>query len=128
MNFVTIKGQTYNLDQLVRYLSHVGSREIGATGEIVNPRPIFGEYRYVELIFADGSRVELDGIQSAALLRHLASLGPTLDLDQIDETALGHVLVHNTDVGDVILADEARDEPWGGEIEAGDDEPDEGPG
>jgi hypothetical protein len=108
MNLVTIKGQTYNLDQMVRYIHRVGSREVGVAPEIAHEgRPIFGEYRYVELVFADGSRVELDAIQTAALLRHLEALAPALDLDAIDEAALGHVLVHNTEVGDVILGEDA---------------------
>lgn len=122
MNLVTIQGQTYNLDQLVRYITHVGSREVGATEEIVDPKPIFGEYRYLELVFSDGSRVELDGVQSAALLRHLAASGTTLDLDQVDEAALGHVLVHDTESGDVVLPEpveeESRDE-WPGGLESG---------
>ncbi len=115
MNLVTIKGQTYNLDLMVRYLTHVGSREIGATEGIAHEgTPIFGEYRYLELFFADGSTVELDGIQSAALLKHLSAQGPSLDLDAIDEAALGHVLVHDTEVGDVILGEE-EPEGEGGE-------------
>ncbi len=104
MNLVTIKGQTYNLDHLVRYIPHMGQREVGVTEEgLTDPRPIFGEYRYLELVFVDGSRVELDGIQSDVLLRHLAAQGPALDLDLVDEAVLGHVVVRNSESGDVIL-------------------------
>lgn len=106
MNLVTIKGETYNLDLLVKYITHVGTREVGTTEEIVDPRAIFGEYRYVELVFADGSRVELDAVQSSALLQRLAAGGPALDLDRLDESALGHVVVHDTEGGDIILPDE----------------------
>ncbi len=109
MNLVTIKGETYNLDLLVKYITHVGTREVGTTGEIVDPKAIFGEYRYLELVFADGSRVELDAVQSSALMRRLASEGPVLDLDQVDEAALGHVLVRDTEGGDIILPDEPDD-------------------
>lgn len=106
MNLVTVKGQTYNLDHLVRYISHTGQRESGVTEGPDGPRPVFGEYRFLELVFADGSRVELDGIQSEALLRHLASEGPALDLDQVDEEVLGHVVVRDSESGDVILPSE----------------------
>lgn len=109
MRLVTTRGQTYNLAHLVRYQTHVGTREVGVTEHVrAESEPVFGEYRYLELFFADGSRVELDGIQSAALLRYLKRHAHTLDLDRIDEEALGHVLVHDTEAGDVILPSTAE--------------------
>lgn len=101
---MTIQAQTYNLDHLVRYISHTGSREVGATEHVrTEAEPIFAAYRYLELFFSDGSRVTLDGIQSQALLRVLSRSAQLLDLDQIDEAVLGPVLVHDTEGGDVIL-------------------------
>lgn len=112
MNLVTIKGQTYNLDLLVRYIPHLGQREVGVTDGPGEPRPIFGEYRYLELVFSDGSRVELDAIQSDALLRHLAAQGPALDLDLVDEAILGRAVVRNSESGDVYMPsqDESAEE------------------
>ncbi len=106
MILVTIKGETYNLDQMVKYITHVGQREIGATESLINPVPVFGEFRFLELVFADGSHVELDGIQSEALLAFLETRSHQIDLDQIDEKVLGHVVVHNSEVGDLVLAEE----------------------
>ncbi len=118
MNLVTIKGQTYNLDHMVRYISHMGQREVGVTQGPGEPRPIFGDYRYLELVFVDGARVELDGIQSDALLRHLAAQGPALDLDLVDEAVLGHVLVRDSESGDVILPSEEESDEEQREEEA----------
>lgn len=119
MNLVTIKGQTYNLDHLVRYVPHMGQREVGVTGSPRDPRPIFGDYRYLELVFVDGSRAELDGIQSDALLRHLAAQGPALDLDLVDEAVLGHVVVRDSESGDVILPSEDESSEGCGCVESG---------
>jgi hypothetical protein len=106
MNLVTIQGRTYNLDLMVRYEARVGTREVGVEeGVAEEGRPIFGEYRYLELVFADGSKVELDGVQSEALLRRLGAQGPPLDLDAVDEAALGHVVVRDTEIGDVVLGE-----------------------
>ena len=109
MRLVTTRGQTYNLAHLVRYLTRIGTREVGATEHVrAEAEPVFGEFRYLELFFSDGSRVELDGIQSSALLRYLKRHAHVLDLDQIDEDVLGHVLVHDTEAGDVILPSSAE--------------------
>jgi hypothetical protein len=107
MTFVTVNGQTYNLRHLVKYVSHVGQREVGVTESVVEPQPIFGEFRYIELFFSDGTSIALDGIQTDAFLNCLAGWSKTLDLDRIEEAALGHVVVHDTDEGgDIILPED----------------------
>ncbi len=109
MIFVTVQGQTYNLGQLVRYVTHIGQRSVSATSDIVDPEPIFGDFRYVELHFSDGAHVALDEAQTRAFLALIAQRGSHLDLDKIDSEVLGTVLVHDTEEGgDIILP---RDEP-----------------
>lgn len=104
MLFLTVHGQTHNLAYLLRYVLHEGQREIGATGSLVDPEPIFGPFRYAELIFRDGTRITLDGPQTEAFLKEMRRRGHFVDLDAVDEKALGHVIVHDTDEGgDIIL-------------------------
>jgi hypothetical protein len=98
----------YNLDYLVKFVEHVGQREVGALREDTgSPRPIFDEFRYVELFFLDGSRVALDAAQTEAFRRAVVDRGPVLDLDRVDEEALGRVLVRDSEAGDVIMPREA---------------------
>jgi hypothetical protein len=104
MTLITVGGTTYNLHQLVRFVSHTGQREIGATSSVLNPEPIFGEFRFVELFFSDGARAELDEAQTRAFDAWLAERSQRLDLDMVEEAILGHVVVHDTDEGgDIIL-------------------------
>jgi hypothetical protein len=104
MTFVTVNGQTHNLQHLLRYITHLGQREVGVSESVVDPQPIFGEFRYVELVFTDGAQVTLDAVQSEAFLKFLAGRSQRLDLDSIEEAALGHVVVRDTDEGgDIIL-------------------------
>ncbi len=124
-SLVTIRGQSYNLDHLVRYATHTGSREIGSTGHIAeDAEPVFGIFRYLELFFSDGSRVTLDGPQSQALLAFLDRFAERLDLDQIEEAALGRVLVHDTEAGDVILPAPSAVGPTASPIVTDPDDPD----
>jgi hypothetical protein len=108
MKLVKIRDEFYNLDHLVRFVEHVGQSEVGTVGEDTrSPRPVFDEFRYVELFFLDGSRVELDEAQTDAFRRVITDRGVILDLDQVDEDALGHVLVKDSEAGDVIVPPEA---------------------
>lgn len=107
MMFVTVQGQTFQLSHLVKYVTHIGQREIGVTESVRNPEPIFGDFRYVELFFVDGSVVQLDGVQTEAFLSFLEGRALVLDLDRVDESALGHIVVHDTaEGGDIILPDQ----------------------
>ena len=105
MNLAKIGGETYNLDLLLKYVEHVGQREVGTGGDPMHPEPAFGDFRYVSLHFLDGSAVTLDSPQSEAFLEHVLRR-PVLDLDRVDEQAIGLVLVHDSEGGDVILSNE----------------------
>lgn len=109
MTLVTVGGTTYNLDLLVRFVTHKGQREIGATDSLVDPQPIFGEFEFVELFFSDGARVELGEAQTRAFLAWIARRSMVIDLDSVDEAVVGHIVVHDTEEGgDVILAREEQ--------------------
>lgn len=111
MMFVTVGGITYNLAQLVKFKTHIGQREVGATESVVDPQPIFGDFQYLELVFSDGAKVELDEAQTRAFLPFLRNRAPLLDLDKVEEAILGEVLVHGTEEGgDIILAREEAGE------------------
>lgn len=104
MLLITVKGQTYHLSQLVRYATHVGQRGVGATTDLVEPEPIFGDFQFLELFFSDGSHVDLDEVQSRAFLKFVVQRATMLDLDKVDEESLGTILVHDTEEGgDIIL-------------------------
>ncbi|MBX6312359.1 MAG: hypothetical protein IRY99_05485 [Isosphaeraceae bacterium] len=103
MNLVKVRGETYNLDFLVKYVEHTGQREAGVRGGPMQGEPIFVDFRFVELFFLDGSRVTLDAPQSEAFLARYAGGEAVLDLDRIDAEILGPVLVRDTQAGDVIL-------------------------
>ncbi|GIW86000.1 MAG: hypothetical protein KatS3mg108_0324 [Isosphaeraceae bacterium] len=102
MILLTIQGQTYNLDYLVKYRVHTGQREVATSG-LVDPEPVFEDYRYIELVFADGVCITLDDVQTKAFLNFLRRRSYTLDLDRIDEIAFGPVVVHDTVEGGNII-------------------------
>jgi hypothetical protein len=103
MILLTVQGQTYNLDYLVKFVTHTGQREAGTAG-LVDPEPVFEDYRYVELVFADGVRVTLDDAQTRAFLTFLRRRSYNVDLDRVEEAAIGHVVVHDTaEGGDIIF-------------------------
>lgn len=103
MILLTVQGQTYNLDYLVKFVTHTGQRDIGGTG-VTEPEPVFEPFRYVELIFADGVHVTLDDVQTEAFLTYMRRRSFTIDLDRVEEAAIGHVVVHDTvEGGDIIL-------------------------
>jgi hypothetical protein len=107
MNLVKVRNGFYNLDFLVKFVEHVGQSEVGTVHEDTGtPRPVFDEFRYFELFFLDGSRVELDEAQTEAFRRAVTDSGAILDLDQVDEDTLGHVLIKDSEVGDVIVPQE----------------------
>jgi hypothetical protein len=113
MNLVKIGNAYYNLHYLVKYVEHVGQSEVGTIDEDpLGPRPAFDDFRYYELFFLDGRQVTLDEAQTEAFRRFVTAKGSTLDLDQVDEDTLGHVLVRDTESGDVIVSPETleRDE------------------
>ena len=104
-----MQGQTYNLAQLVRYSLRTGQREVGAKTNRLDPLPLFAEFRFAELFFSDGSKVELDGVQTEAFLKYLEKQSERLDLDQVETRAVGRVLVHDTaEGGDIVLPPEAK--------------------
>ncbi len=102
MILLTVQGQTYNLDYLVKYVFHTGESEVTPPGP-ADDEPSFKTYRYIELLFADGTNIALDKIQTEAFLTYIARRSLTLDLDRIDELAVGHVVVHGTDEGGDII-------------------------
>ena len=106
MTWVKVGGETYNLGLLLKFVERTGQREVGAIPDVVAPEPVFDEFRFVELVFVDGTRVELDGPQTEAFLRHVRSDGPPLDLDRVDAEVLGRVIVRDSEGGDVILPQE----------------------
>jgi hypothetical protein len=116
MRWVKIGGSTYNLDTLIRYEQHIGEREVGSRGGIMNPEPIFREFRFVALHFLDHTSVELDGPQTEAFLRCIGADGGVLDLDKVDEDVVGHVFVKGSEAGDIIMSeeDEAERDRWSG--------------
>jgi hypothetical protein len=107
MNLVKVRNGFYNLAYLVKFIEHVGQSEVGTASEDTRAlQPIFDEFRYFELFFLDGSRVELDEAQTEAFRRAVTDGSAILDLDQVDEDTLGHVLVTDSEAGDVIVSQE----------------------
>jgi hypothetical protein len=110
MFFLTVQGQTYNLDHLVRFVTHTGRRQVGTDESLTDPEPIFEDFRYVELIFSDGTSISLDGPQTEAFLNFLARRSQVLDLDKVEEATVGHIVVRDTEEGgDIILPTPAED-------------------
>ena len=104
MQLLTVQSQTYHLAQLVRYRLHTGQREVGAKTNRLEPLPLFADFQFAELLFSDGSRVELVGAQTEAFLKHLEKFANRLDLDQVETRAVGTVLVHDTaEGGDIVI-------------------------
>jgi hypothetical protein len=108
---LTVRGQTYLLSHLVRYATHTGQREVGTSGAVRDPEPLFAEFRFVELHFADGSAVTLDGPQTEAFFAFLGRHARTLNLDHVEEQTLGHVVVHGTDEGGDVVLDQPPSTP-----------------
>jgi hypothetical protein len=97
---------------LVKYVEHVGQRRSGRSTRIAGPPAGLRRLPFFELFFLDGRQVTLDAAQTEAFRRFVDAKGSTLDLDQVDEDALGHVLVRDSESGDVIVSPETleRDE------------------
>lgn len=113
MLFVTVQNKSYNLAHLIYYESLIGQSEVGATATVVvEPEPVFGDFRYVQLVFSTGERVSLDAPQSEAFLAFIGTRSTRLDLDFIEQSTVGTILVHDTEEGgDIFLP--ARDEDEG---------------
>ena len=104
MQLLTVQGQTFNLAQLVRYTLHIGQREVGTTPNGINPVPVFADFRYAELLFTDGSRIQLQAEQTEAFLVHIERHAERLDLDRVETQSVGKVVVHGTaEGGDIVL-------------------------
>src|SRR5215213_5211191 len=111
MKLMKIHNTFYNLGYLVKYVEHVGQREVGTNeDDPLNPSPQFDDFPYFELFFLDGSRVTLDQEQTEAFLRIAVEGSSTLDLDRVDEELLGAVLVKDPVSGDVIVPPEVLEQ------------------